>query len=113
MSDLVTLATPMADRVLCWSAETILVGSALAAVAALACRASGRRPALGPAARHTLWLVVLIKLMAPPLVHWPWSVPIASARAAAPPTRLGTSRPGSSSCAAAPARRGHGASKPA
>jgi beta-lactamase regulating signal transducer with metallopeptidase domain len=85
MPDLVTLATPMADRVLCWSAETILVGSALAIVAALACRASGRRLALGPAARHALWLVVLIRLMAPPLVHWPWSVPIASARAASAP----------------------------
>ncbi len=78
MPDLVTLAGPMADRILCWSAEAILVGSALALVAALACRASGRRLALGPAARHALWLVVLIKLMAPPLVHWPWSVPIPS-----------------------------------
>ena len=83
MPDLVTLATPTADRVLRWSAEAILVASALAVVAGLACRLRGRRVALGPAARHALWLVVLIKLMAPPLVHWPWSVPIP--RAAVPP----------------------------
>jgi beta-lactamase regulating signal transducer with metallopeptidase domain len=82
MPDLVTLAGPMTDRILCWSAETILVGSALAAVAALACRTSGRRLSLGPAARHALWLVVLIRLMAPPLVHWPWSLPIPGAMAA-------------------------------
>ncbi len=84
MPELLTLATPVIDRVLCWSAETILVGSALAAVAALASRPGLRRLALGPAARHALWLVVLIKLMAPPIVHWPWSVRVATAPTPAP-----------------------------
>jgi beta-lactamase regulating signal transducer with metallopeptidase domain len=51
-----------------WIAETTLVAAALAAVAALAPRL---RP-LGPATRHALWLVVLVKLMVPPLLSWPW-----------------------------------------
>jgi hypothetical protein len=25
--------------------------------------------------RHALWLIVLIKLMTPPVVHWPWALP--------------------------------------
>ena len=53
-----------------WFAETTLVASGLAAVAAL----GGRVRSIGPAARHALWLVVLIKLMTPPLVCWPWAV---------------------------------------
>src|SRR5207253_4430788 len=28
-----------------------------------------------PAVQHALWLVVLIKLLMPPLVAWPWAVP--------------------------------------
>ncbi len=52
-----------------WFAETTLVASGLAVVAALASRL---RP-IGPTARHALWLVVLIKLMTPPLVSWPWA----------------------------------------
>jgi beta-lactamase regulating signal transducer with metallopeptidase domain len=36
----------------------------------------GRWLRLGPAARHALWLVVLIKLLAPPVVSWPWSLPV-------------------------------------
>ena len=51
-----------------WVAETTLVASALAAVAGLAPRL---RP-LGPAARHALWLLVLLKLMVPPVVRAPW-----------------------------------------
>ena len=51
-----------------WIAETTLVAAALAAVAALVPRL---RP-LGPATRHALWLVVLVKLMVPPLLSWPW-----------------------------------------
>src|ERR1700751_4638237 len=53
-----------------WIAETTLVAAALAAVAALAPRL---RP-LGPAARHALWLIVLVKLMISPVVSWPWPV---------------------------------------
>jgi beta-lactamase regulating signal transducer with metallopeptidase domain len=53
-----------------WIVETTLVAAALAVVATLLPRL---RP-LGPAARHALWLVVLVKLMTPPLLSWPWPV---------------------------------------
>src|SRR5947209_4532862 len=55
---------------LLWFAETALVATVLAAVAALA----PRLRALGPAARHALWLVVLVKLVTPPLVRSPWPI---------------------------------------
>jgi beta-lactamase regulating signal transducer with metallopeptidase domain len=54
-----------------WFAETTLVASGLAVVAILA----GRLRSIGPTARHALWLVVLIKMMTPPLVSWPWAAP--------------------------------------
>ncbi|MBN2311866.1 MAG: M48 family metalloprotease [Candidatus Hydrogenedentes bacterium] len=31
----------------------------------------------GPALRHALWVVVLVKLLVPPVVAWPWAVPLA------------------------------------
>ena len=52
-----------------WFVETTLVASGLAVVAALA----SRLRSIGPTARHVLWLVVLVKLMTPPLVSWPWA----------------------------------------
>ncbi len=52
-----------------WFAETTLVAAALAAVAALV----GRARPIGPTARHILWLAVLVKLLTPPLVTWPWA----------------------------------------
>jgi len=54
-----------------WFAETTIVASGLAVVAVLASRL---RP-VGPTVRHALWLVVLIKLMTPPVVSWPWAAP--------------------------------------
>ncbi|MFI5454748.1 MAG: M56 family metallopeptidase [Isosphaerales bacterium] len=54
-----------------WFAETTIVAAGLAVVATLVSRL---RP-VGPTVRHALWLVVLIKLMAPPLVSWPWAMP--------------------------------------
>ncbi|HEV8000202.1 MAG TPA: M56 family metallopeptidase [Planctomycetaceae bacterium] len=54
-----------------WSAQTTLIAMVLAAIAILASRSAR----LGPAARHILWLVVLIKLLTPPVVNWPWSPP--------------------------------------
>jgi beta-lactamase regulating signal transducer with metallopeptidase domain len=71
MLDLVPLATPLSEGVIRWFVETTLVASVLALVA-LVCARVGR---LGPSVRHALWLVVLIKLMMPPLIHWPWSLP--------------------------------------
>jgi beta-lactamase regulating signal transducer with metallopeptidase domain len=52
---------------LVWFVETTLIASVLAALALLC----GRWPRVGPAARHALWLAVLAKLVAPPLVCWP------------------------------------------
>jgi beta-lactamase regulating signal transducer with metallopeptidase domain len=54
-----------------WSAQTTVIAMVLAAIAILASRSTR----LGPAARHVLWLVVLIKLLTPPVVDWPWSPP--------------------------------------
>jgi beta-lactamase regulating signal transducer with metallopeptidase domain len=54
-----------------WSAQTTVIAMVLAAIAILASRSAR----LGPAARHVLWLVVLIKLLTPPVVNWPWSPP--------------------------------------
>jgi beta-lactamase regulating signal transducer with metallopeptidase domain len=54
-----------------WFAETTLVAAGLAIVAAMV----GRLRGVGPTLRHVLWLVVLIKLVTPPLLSWPWAVP--------------------------------------
>ena len=59
-----------------WFAETTLVAALLACVAALA----GRLRAISPSARHVLWLVVLIKLITPPLIKAPWAVDLWPAR---------------------------------
>lgn len=45
---------------------------ALMLFVALLCR--GLR--LGPAARHMLWLLVLLKLLMPPVIAWPWALSI-------------------------------------
>ncbi len=55
--------------ILGWLVETTIVATILFGAAWLFCRTRK----IGPAARHVLWLVVLIKMLAPPLVHWPWS----------------------------------------
>jgi len=54
-----------------WFAETALVAAVLAALATLA----GRSGRFGPEARHAFWLVVLVRLVLPPVVSWPWSIP--------------------------------------
>jgi beta-lactamase regulating signal transducer with metallopeptidase domain len=46
----------------------------LAVVVLILCR--WRR--LGPAARHALWLLVLLKLLTPPFISWPWALPLSS-----------------------------------
>src|SRR3954452_14125601 len=50
---------------------------ALVAVVLALCR-WGR---LGPAARHALWLVVLLKFLLPPVVCWPWVLPVPAGEA--------------------------------
>jgi beta-lactamase regulating signal transducer with metallopeptidase domain len=54
---------------LVWFAETTVVAIVLAAMVLLC----GRWLRLGPVATHALWLVVLVKLVTPPIVSWPWS----------------------------------------
>jgi beta-lactamase regulating signal transducer with metallopeptidase domain len=56
-----------------WLLPHTLTTLLLAALALLA----GRCLRLGPAGRHALWLVVLLKLLAPPIFYWPWHVPLA------------------------------------
>lgn len=55
-----------------WFTEATLVAGVLALAAGLAARFRLFR--IGPAARHALWVVVLLKLLTPPLVSAPWAV---------------------------------------
>jgi beta-lactamase regulating signal transducer with metallopeptidase domain len=41
----------------------------------------------GPAGRHALWLLVLLKLLVPPLVAWPWPIPVLPGETADPARR--------------------------
>jgi hypothetical protein len=72
---------------LVWLTETTSIAAVLAVVAALA----GRWLRLGPGARHALWLVVMIKLVTPPVLSWPWAASMAWAPRgiAAPPSGQG------------------------
>jgi beta-lactamase regulating signal transducer with metallopeptidase domain len=54
-----------------WLAQNTVIAIVLAGIVALLCR-YGR---FSPAVRHALWLVVLIKLVTPPFVEWPWALP--------------------------------------
>src|SRR5713226_8095836 len=54
-----------------WLAENSVMAGALAAIVATlsySCR-------LRPAVRYALWLVVLAKLIVPPILQWPWALP--------------------------------------
>jgi beta-lactamase regulating signal transducer with metallopeptidase domain len=53
--------------------DWLILHTATVAVLAGAAVLVGRR--LAPAARHLLWLVVLVKLLTPPLLVWPWGLP--------------------------------------
>ena len=52
-----------------WLAQNTVSAAILALLIVLLCRFCTLRPSL----RHALWLVVLVKLVAPPLVAWPWN----------------------------------------
>ena len=52
-----------------WLAQQTATTALLMLVAILICRLLPRRPAL----HHALWTVVLLKLLMPPFVAWPWS----------------------------------------
>src|SRR5262245_16885090 len=53
-----------------WLMTNAIVVAGLYPVAWLLCRLCRTRPA----AAHLVWLVLLAKLVAPPLVYWPWSL---------------------------------------
>lgn len=57
-----------------WLGQHLLITTALAAIVFLICRVVR----LSPAGRHILWLLVLCRLMVPPVVTWPWSIPVAT-----------------------------------
>ena len=71
-----------------WLILHTVESTALAVVVWLLC--GGLRPR--PAVRHALWLVVLAKLLTPPLVRWPWALPAllppAAVTVAPPPAAL-------------------------
>ena len=54
--------------------QHLLITTVLAAIAYLICRTVR----LSPATRHVLWLLVLCRLMIPPVATWPWSISIPS-----------------------------------
>ncbi|HVS38069.1 MAG TPA: M56 family metallopeptidase, partial [Gemmataceae bacterium] len=55
-----------------WLIVHTVVTAAMAVLVAAACRFFRR----GPAVRHLLWLIVLLKFLTPPVVSWPWSLPL-------------------------------------
>src|SRR5207302_10500917 len=55
-----------------WLTQNAVMGGVLAVLVAVVCRLGHFRPAV----RHALWLVVLVKLVAPPLIPWPWPAPV-------------------------------------
>jgi beta-lactamase regulating signal transducer with metallopeptidase domain len=57
-----------------WTLQNLVVATLLAGLAQILCRV-GR---IGPVGRHALWLIVLVKLLTPPLVvlNLPWSTPL-------------------------------------
>jgi polysaccharide export outer membrane protein len=57
-----------------WLGQHLLITTALAAIVYLICRAG--RP--NPSARHILWLLVLCRLLVPPVATWPWSIAVAT-----------------------------------
>ena len=54
-----------------WTAQNVLVTAMLCGIV----WAASRLLRIGPVGRHALWLIVLIKLLTPPLVVWPWAIP--------------------------------------
>jgi beta-lactamase regulating signal transducer with metallopeptidase domain len=54
-----------------WLAQNTVAAGLLACLVVAICRL--RR--FSPAVQHVLWLVVLVKLLTPPLIAWPWAVP--------------------------------------
>jgi beta-lactamase regulating signal transducer with metallopeptidase domain len=54
-----------------WLFQNVVITSALALLVVIVCRVTR----IGPVARHSLWVLVLVKFVTPPLVVWPWAAP--------------------------------------
>ena len=59
-----------------WVFQHLVTTTALALVVLAMCRVF--RP--GPVARHALWVLVLVKFVTPPIVEWPWALPVPTSR---------------------------------
>ncbi len=64
-----------------WIIQNAVVASLLAVIVVLICRANW----FSAAGRHALWLVVLIKLITPPIVVLPWAIPMDLDHLTSPP----------------------------
>ena len=64
-----------------WILQSTLMAGVMAAIIGLACRL--RR--VSPALQHALWLFVLLKLLTPPVLVWPWRLPDLTALAGSRP----------------------------
>lgn len=63
----------MTDTDVLWLlAQHLIITTGLAGVVWLICRSM--RPS--PAASHLLWLIVLCRLVIPPVATWPWTIPL-------------------------------------
>jgi beta-lactamase regulating signal transducer with metallopeptidase domain len=58
------------NSILWWAAQNTLSVAALMPVVGVACWFLRSRPA----AQHLLWMLLLVKLVAPPVVDWPWTL---------------------------------------
>src|SRR5262245_22156503 len=56
---------------LLWLLQNTVLAALLAVGVALVCRIARPKPPV----RHALWLVVLVRLLMPPGLHWPWAIP--------------------------------------
>jgi len=71
----------------------VLLHTAGVLLLALLVLAVSRWGRLGPAARHALWLLVLLKLLAPPFLSWPWPLPVLPSDRRQAPTAPGEETP--------------------
>lgn len=58
------------NELLWWAAQNTISVAVLLPVVAIACWLLRSRPAV----QHLLWLLLLLKLVAPPVVQWPWAM---------------------------------------
>ncbi len=72
-----------------WILQNLVIVTALVIIVAAVCRLCRIRPAV----RHALWLVVMIKLVTPPVGRWPLDVPRLWNKTRAPPPAHASAEP--------------------